>query len=223
MTKTLKILALAVAVAVMFTIASTASRADDINFSGAMAFAGQGCTAGACASQNVTFGANTTVSSTNPSPDSLVGAAVSLPSFNLSLSGSNPVFSPASGAISINAGDTNGAGDLAGTISWMDIVPGGTPGAYNVNVGLNGITGTSGTSSVLDAFLSSGHASGLVTFQFTVDNATSVQQLVTADTATAFNTSESGSVTTPEPASLLLFGTGLLGFAFLLRRKVLAA
>ncbi|MDE3179184.1 MAG: PEP-CTERM sorting domain-containing protein [Acidobacteriota bacterium] len=216
MSKPIKYFGLIAAMAAMLCFASTITKADDINIAGNINLTGQSCTAGACQSQNVTFN-SVSVLSTNPSPDSLVGSSVSLPNFNLGYN-SGAVFTPSSGSVAINGG---AAGSLTGTINWMNLVQGGTQGTFDLTVGLSGITGTPGSSPVLQSFLSSGQASGVLTFQFTAaPGLTTVQSLVAMNDPNGINTTISGSVTTPEPASLCLFGFGLLMLAFVYRRRM---
>lgn len=218
MLKSVKILGLVAAVAVMMCFTTSITKADSLNIAINMAFTGQNCSANSCQSQDIAFN-NGFVLSTNPAGDSAAGATVALPNFNLSYN-SGAVITPANGAFAINGG---AAGSLSGTINWMNLVQGGTAGTFDLGVGLTGISGTPGTSNILDAFITDTTGSGILTFQFTDPNITTVQSLAEMNDPLGTQTSLSGTLATPEPASLCLFGIGLLGLAFAYRRRLQAA
>jgi hypothetical protein len=96
---------------------------------------------------------------------------------------------------------------LVATVTWKDIITVGTGGVINMN-GLMNLTGVtySGANADLLQLLISGDGAATITFQFVP--ARPLSQLV-AD-GTIHSTAYSGSVV-PEPATLLLLGSGLTG------------
>lgn len=217
MVKSFKLLSLIAAVAVVMAAASVTSKADSIQLAGLINFtptATSNCTSSPSGCQDVTF-SGLRVLATNPS-EAVSSSSVSFPTFDLGWSGSAATFNPTSGPLSISI---NGSSALTGTIAWEGLSTMGV-GGFQLNVGLNGLTG-GGSDAVLQSFAANGQGSGILTFQFTTANLTSVMSLVDSSVALP-NNSVSATLTTPEPASLGLFGIGLLGLAFAYRRRLKA-
>lgn len=144
-------------------------------------------------------------------PDQLYGAPVDF----TPVSSNGFLFTPNGSFVSgSDSGTLLIAGGAAGTLNadvqFLNITD--NSGSLTINVGLTSIGGVSGTSSLLDSFLGAPSAQGILTFQFIGMNSLS-------DFTQSVATSVSGSLATPEPASMALLGTGLLALCGLLRRR----
>jgi len=200
--------------------------ADDISFSGGVKIT-QGGSLGSPA-VNFTF-SGLSVTPGTLGGDSLEGAGVAITpatafSFT-SIVGSTGLFSPNTGTLTIGNGTT---GTVSGTIDFVNIVSGGTGGSFAISINLSNLTYTSGTSAVLNSWAGNTNGNGALTFQFTTGGGAGLNDLLNLNLGTGalgntaqLNTSVSGSVSTPEPASLFLLGTGLMTGGGLLRRKIL--
>jgi hypothetical protein len=202
-----------VAVAAVATaVAPVALRGDTINLNGVVTITPDGtlgsCAAGSTACQDFSFSGTTVVNPVSPSDPGIIGATVTLPAFGLGWNGTSPTFDPSTGAFSMSYG----ANSLTGTISWEAIS--GSGGAFAINVGLSNMVNT-GTDPIFMNFASS-VAGGILTFQLP-NGPQNLSQLF-ASTSTQ-QTSLSGTLVTPEPASMALMGGGLIGLGLLARKR----
>lgn len=214
MLKKLKVLSLVAAIAVVMSAVSATSKADDIQIGGLVSFTPTTCAGSPSGCQDVTF-SNLSVAATNPG-ESITSSSspVSFPSFDLGWSGSAATFNPMSGALSISI---NGSAPLTGNIAFESLLATGS-GGFQLDVDLNGLTG-GGSDPILASFAANGQGGGILTFQFTSGNFNSDWALVQS-TSPLTDNSISATLTTPEPASLGLFGIGLLALAFAYRRRL---
>lgn len=202
-----------------FTVSASAT---DISFAGGVSIQQTGTTSSP--SVNFTF-SGLSVTPGTLGGDALEGTAVTIsPNTTFSFTsvvGSNGYFSPNGGSMSIGNATT---GTLTGDISFVTITGNGS-GSFSISIALSNINITGGTSAFLTSLVGQQKGSGVFTFQFTAGGGLNdllnmgLGSGTLANTST-INTSVSGSVAVPEPASLFLLGSGLMAGGGFVRRKL---
>jgi hypothetical protein len=226
MKKWMTMLALLCAAAVFGSVPAFAGQ---INFSGSTVLTQVGGTNGF---PNPSVGINFSGLADSNLGDALNGTAVTITPSNSDgfvfdqLVG-NSTTAPYNGGTGYFASNANGGtisvgnattGTLNGNIDFVEITS-NDAGAFTVNVGLNNLNITSGTSALLTSLVGSNNGNGTLTFQFTAGNGPqNLYQLLNISGTS--NTSVSGSVAVPEPATLAMLGAGLLLLGTFLRRRV---
>jgi hypothetical protein len=211
----------------LMAVALTGSAvADTIGFHG-VAIATQ---LGSAGSPQVGFSfSNVTVGT--PVADTLNGASIVLNTggavFNNLVTTTVGSFSGGPG--SFNILDNGGSGSLTSNVDYVNIISTvGVPGAYTVTIKLSNINVSVGTSTALNGFVGVPGGAGFLTFNFTAPDNTSLYDFLNMGISDSGSTIVDSSLSdtfsgtvrpVPEPSSVALLGSGLLGLGSMLRRK----
>ncbi|HXE30616.1 MAG TPA: PEP-CTERM sorting domain-containing protein [Terriglobales bacterium] len=217
------------AMAGALTLGASTAHASQIPFQGTVTLNQMGNSA---LNPAVNFAFSGLTVSSLPAGDTLNGAAVSiLPTGSgfivsgpITTSGTTSTASFSSSGGTINMGNA-GTGTLSGNISFITIsVNSLNPGDFSVNVGVSGLTITAGSSSILTSWAGSTKGIGTLQFNFVSGPQTLAALEGLGLPGNGFDSrltdSLAGTIAVPEPASLALFGSGLLGLAFLFKRRL---
>ncbi len=207
-----------VALALIFTLVSVgAARADELQLAG-------GVVSFTSAAGGVTLGINPfTVQFSDPSGDAAVGSTVNFGTsqplaFFAATSGSS-----ASGSI-LNSPQafsiSGGGGTLTGDIQSI-VLTNTTPGIFGLAVTISPVTLSSGaTSAVLNEIYGTGDGAATITFQFSNPKYTTLSGITGLSSGMIQSTASGSIAAVPEPASMMMLGSGLLTLAgFTIRRK----
>jgi PEP-CTERM motif len=208
-----------VALAILFTFVSVgAARADELQLTG-------GIVSFTSASGGVNLGISPfTIQLSDPFGDSAVGSTVSFgtsqPLAYFGVTSGNV----ASGTIN-NAPQlfsiTGSAGTLTGDIQSV-VLTNTTPGIFGLAVTISPITySAAGTpSDLLNQIYGAGNGGATISFQFSNDNYKTLAGITGLTSGTIYSSASGSVAAVPEPASLMMLGSGLLAIGGLkMRRK----
>lgn len=165
-----------------------------------------------------------------PGGDTLNGASVSINPSGSGFVMSGPIttnsnsstatFSAANGTFSLGNAAT---GTIAGNVNFISIAQDNTrPGYFGVDIGLTDLTITGGSSALVNSLVGSTGGLGSLSFNFSdgPQTLTALEGIGTQGSQFGGSLTDSvaGTIAVPEPATLALFGGGLLGLAFFKRR-----
>jgi hypothetical protein len=200
-------------------IATGTAKADELQFgNGTISFAAS--TPGS--SQGVNFTINPfTVVLSNPSGDTAVGSTVTFGTqqplaFFAPTSGnseSGTLTTPPVQDLTISG---NG-GDLQGEIDAI-VLSSLSPGIFGLTIDITNLSLSAGATSTTLQDLASRDGAAKISFQFSDSNFQTVSQITNYSGSGEASTASGSIAATPEPASALLLGLGLLGLGFKSRR-----